>query len=137
MEFFQDNNEERVEINIISLIDVVLLLVIFMMLSSHFIRKSGLKIDLPQAKAREISKAKDYVITVSRKGKMRFMGNPVTMESLKTRLESLFGPGTKGKTVIIKADKKVTHGKVVAVMDLIKETGFEHLGIATEHIRRR
>lgn len=113
------------------MIDVVFLLLIFFMLSTTFIVKPGITISLPKSSAEEVKKQKEEIeISISREGDFYLGKNKVELEVLKeafitaaeTSIESI---------VIINADEKASHGSVVAVMDIAKESGITKLAVAT------
>lgn len=136
MNFLQEENIHP-DINIVSLIDVVLILLIFMMISTQFVTQSGIEVNLPQAVTEEVKSTEELIITLTRKGNIYFKGKRLTEESLRSKLESLAPKYGKIKPIIIKADKKVLHGRVVTMMDIAKESGFAKLAIATEKPQRR
>lgn len=136
MNFLQEENI-RPDINIVSLIDVVLILLIFMMISTQFVTQSGIEVNLPQAVTEEVKSTEELIVTLTRKGNIYFKGKRFTEESLRKKLESLASRYAKTKPIIIRADKKVPHGRVVSMMDIAKESGFAKLAIATEKLKRR
>jgi biopolymer transport protein ExbD len=136
MNFLQEESLKP-EINIVSLIDVVLILLIFMMISTQFVTQSGIEVNLPQAATEEVKSTEELIITLTRKGNIYFRGRRFTEDSLRKKLESLATKYAKTKPIIIRADKKVSHGRVVTMMDIAKESGFAKLAIATEKLKRR
>lgn len=136
MNFLQEESLKP-EINIVSLIDVVLILLIFMMISTQFVTQSGIEVNLPQAATEEVKSTEELIITITRKGNIFFRGRRFTEDSLRKKLESLATKYAKTKPIIIRADKKVSHGSVVTMMDIAKESGFAKLAIATEKLKRR
>jgi biopolymer transport protein ExbD/biopolymer transport protein TolR len=136
MNFLQEENV-RPDINIVSLIDVVLILLIFMMISTQFVTQSGIEVNLPQAVTEEVKSTEELIVTLTRKGNIYFRGRRLTEESLRKKLESLASKYARTKPIIIRADKKVPHGRVVTMMDIAKESGFAKLAIATEKLKRR
>ncbi len=127
---FYKKDKKTPRIDISPLIDVVLSLVIFFILSTTFIQKYGLKLDLPKAKTGETAQETKIIINIDRKGTIFFDKIKINMEDLKGLLQDKLKDSIE-KKVIIKADEKVEHGKVVKVMDIIRESGAECLTIAT------
>lgn len=111
--------------------DLVFLLLVFFMLSSAFMVEPGIKINLPKAKTAEISPERNLLVTIVGPGKIYIGDKPVTMNNFQSELQlALFG--RRDRTVVIKADKKVEYGIVVNILDIIRQSGAEHLAIAAE-----
>ena len=122
--------KRKITLNIISLIDVVLLLLIFFMLTTRFMENPGMKLDLPGSKSAEKTRLQDLEISVEPTGKIFLNNNEVMIEELADRLaESI--PQSSEKSLILRADKNVTHGTVVEIMDIARTIGIEKIVIAT------
>jgi biopolymer transport protein ExbD len=122
----------EVFINLTSLIDVVLNLIIFFVLSTTFINPSGLKVELPRSAVEETVKpGEEVVVVVTRADEIIMNDQPYTAEELLDRLTEIRKQNPEG-TIVIQADEKSTHGAVVSVMDAAKRAGFEKLSIATK-----
>ncbi len=120
-----------VTLNMTPLIDCVLQLLIFFMLSSSFVLQTGIHVDLPKARAPRLQEDQGIVITITRKNEIFLNDEKITSERLPI---SLLEKVTKAKekTVLIKPDKRVETGKLVEVMGIAKSVGVESLGIVTE-----
>ncbi len=124
--------DEPVNVNLISLIDVVLLLLIFFMISSTFVVKPGLKVDLPEASVEEVPQEKgDIVVFVTKDNKVKIDDEFYSSAELYEKLSALKKEKPEAK-LIIQADEEANHGTVVDIMDNAKRTGFTRLSIATE-----
>jgi biopolymer transport protein ExbD len=115
------------------LIDVVFLLLIFFMVSTTFISdEGGLQVELPRSENRDlIPEGSDVALAIAADGAMELDGKAVDLEELKRvlRRSAEEDPNTM---VVVRADRSLAHGKVVAVMDLVRELGLTHFAIATE-----
>ncbi len=117
--------------DITPMIDVVFLLLIFFMLSTTFIVNPGIEITLPKSSAEQIKKEKEEItIAITREGGLYHEGNKTNITALK-RIFTKAGKAAQS-TVIIDADEKAAHGRVVEVMDAAKEAGILKLAISTE-----
>ena len=128
---FRKSKEEEPQIGIAPLIDIVFLLLIFFMVTSHFDIASGVKIDLPKVGQKVISDNKDNKITlvIDKSGEAYLEGDKIGNESLREKLEDLIKQ--KGPLqLILQADKDTAHGKVVEIMDLAKSSGVNSIVIA-------
>lgn len=131
MNFFDRSEEElKLEVNIVSLIDVILILVLFFMVTTTFIGQSGIQVKLPQASTKEVQPEKELTVTITKDKKIYLNEEQLTLTLFPERLKKMAGHGVKN-ILIIKADEVVPHGLVVKVMDIAKQTGIENLAIAT------
>jgi biopolymer transport protein ExbD len=128
-------NEEP-EINVTSLIDVVLLLVVFFMLSSNFTAEGRLRVRLPQASTLPAQRASEegLVVTVSASGSYLVNGRELVNSSpdtLRAAIVKTVGSGTRAAVVTIRADGRATHQSVVTAMDVLGRLGFTQMNVAT------
>jgi biopolymer transport protein ExbD len=127
--------KEDPEINLISLIDIALLLVIFFMLSSTFMQEGRLKIELPQASLAPTGKQKTdpIVVAVTQSGTYRVNDRELinsSPDTLRAALIEVAG-ADRSKPVTVRADGRATHQSVVSAMDVLGKLGFVRLNIAT------
>lgn len=136
---FQPREELKPELNIVTLVDVVLLLLIFFMLTTNFVLQSGIEIKLPQAAPTKVESKQELTITVTKENELYLNQKKITFAQLPAALQALLKDkpgktksGESKKLLIMRADKEVLHGTVVKIMDLAKRLGVETLAIATE-----
>jgi len=133
---FHPRRSEEPDLNLTSLIDVVLLLLIFFMLSTRFIDEARLKLRLPEAGAAPESVQPEALeIEVSAQGSYRVNGRAVANSSpaaLAAALEQEKG-SDRMLPVSIRADGNATHQSVVTAMDVAGRAGFRQINIATVH----
>jgi biopolymer transport protein ExbD len=127
--------KEDPEINLISLIDISLLLVIFFMLSSTFMQEGRLKIELPQASLAPTGRQKTdpIVVTVTQSGAYRVNDRELinaSPDTLRAAILAVAG-ADRSKPVTVRADGRATHQSVVSAMDVLGKLGFVRLNIAT------
>ncbi len=128
---FEGTKKVGTNLNIAPLIDVVFLLLIFFMLSSHFVTQPGIKITLPTAVTAKLHPEEDVVIYITNNNSLYLNEEEVVLDNLLDRLR-LKVKEAKKKTVILKADKKVDLGLAVKVMDIAKQAEAEGLVISTK-----
>ncbi|UPG92918.1 ExbD/TolR family protein [Luteibacter aegosomatissinici] len=126
--------EDDFEINVISLIDVLLTLLMFFVLSTTFVEHSRLKVNLPKADA-EARESTDNALTVvvDRDGHYSVGSDEVMgegIELLKSAIERV-GGDNHDRLVVIRADALTPHQNVVRAMDALGQVGFTRLSIAT------
>jgi biopolymer transport protein ExbD len=125
--------EPRVDIT--SLIDVAFLLVIFLVVSTTFLRERGLDLELPKAEqggagARE----ETLTVEVTPEGLFYFRGERYERGALASALKGAL-ESSKTKNVVLKADARARHGDVVHAMDAVKEAGASGLTVAVQEER--
>ncbi len=150
----EDSDGESIfaEINITPLTDVFLVLLIIFMVGALAVqverqqdrkqltaqqekvedeKKSGIKVNLPSGQAQEIDPTKaSLVLEIPLSGDVHVGGKTVPDD----RLDNMFGLAfqhDKSTQVVLKADKGVTHGRVVNLMERAKKAGLVHLAIGT------
>ena len=129
---FRRRDIEPPRVDLTPMIDVVFLLLIFFMISTTFIEKPGLKVDLPDSSALEVlSEAKEIQVYLGKSGDIYLQQQPVSLEGLAEQLHSYEAAAAK-MTFLLMADKDALHGKVIQLMDAAKKAGFGKLAIATD-----
>ena len=120
----------KILINITSLIDVLFLLIIFFMVSSTFVEKPGMDLELPDSETSTLKEIKDLVLQIQADETMFLNNKPVEWYDLKGSFEQEYKQN-QDAALILKADKDVRHGSVVRVMDISKQVCIKRLIIAT------
>jgi biopolymer transport protein ExbD len=129
------SQDEEPEMNLTSLIDVVLLLLIFFMVSTTFVDEARIRIQLPQASnepAPEQQKT-PIEVAVTASGEYRVNGQTLINRSpatLSAALSKVAG-ASRDVPVTIRADARATHQSVVTAMDVLGRLGFRAISIAT------
>ncbi len=121
------------EINVTSLIDVVLLLVMFFMVSTSFVQDGRLKVRLPESSASPEARPADAVtIAIGADGAYLVNDRALVNRSPDTLRAALakVAPRTTGP-ITIRADARATHQAVVTAMDVAGRMGFSQVNIAT------
>jgi len=130
---FRRRIQESPKVDLTPMIDVVFLLLIFFMISTTFIERPGLSIDLPTSSAEQIKLGKKEVqVYLSENGDIYLQREEVSLDELLRHLESFGSASTKKMTFLLMADKAARHGQVVQLMDAAKMAGFGSLAIATD-----
>jgi len=131
MRFSVGRREDPV-IDVTPMIDVVFQLLLFFMVTTTFVSSPGIEVDLPRSSSQVvIAEKKDVNIWMTNEGAVYADEVAVTMPELVKLFQSR-AQADPNTMVVIKADKGVTHGRVVAVMDVARSQGLSRLAIATE-----
>lgn len=132
MKFKRKAKIEKGKLDITPLVDVVLQLLIFFMLSSSFVMQSGIKIDLPNAAQKEQKEEKTSItISITKESLLFLNETKMLLPEIKNEFTKSIKENPKLQ-LIIRADAKVTHGKVVEIMDAAKQSGIHKISIATQ-----
>lgn len=135
MNFQRGSRRDDPEINLIPLIDVLLVILIFLMVTTTYARFSELQINLPEAQG-DSSKEEPVQVTVSISEQGRYQVNQavlgdVGVEGVVRALQAAAGP-EKDPVVVISADARATHQSVVRVMDAARRAGFPRVTFVTQ-----
>lgn len=126
---------EDPEINLVSLIDVVLMMVVFFMLSSSLVDEGRIRVHLPQARDLPSGKppAEPLVVSVTQQGGYLVNGHELINSSPDTLRAALLKEAGSDRTmrVTLRADGRSTHQSVITAMDVLGRLGFAELNIAT------
>lgn len=112
----------------VPLINIVLLLLVFFLLSSGFIAQSGMNINLSKVITSSVLDENNINITLGSGNVFYIEGKPVTIGELKELLKKL--NVSKG-SVLIKADSKAYLGNLVEIWNLCREMGLERVNVVT------
>ena len=131
----QSRSRDEPEINVISLVDVLLVLVLFFMVSTTFLRETELNVRLPQAATeKRLDPVGDGLeISITQAGAYIVNGRELVnneRRTLRAAIERLLGD-KRDVPVFIRADGAATHQSVVTVMDVVGQLGFVKINLAT------
>ena len=139
MNFQRGRVREEPEINLIPMIDVLLVILIFLMITTTYSKFSGLEINLPTA---DVESQKDQpneinvVVTAGGDVLVNRVQVPArNVDSIGMALKRAAGNG-KEPVVIINADAKATHQSVIDVMQAAQQSGLSHISFATQQTQR-
>jgi len=132
---FRHGSREEPEINLIPFIDVLLVVLIFLMLSTTYSKFTELQITLPVADAdKSRDRPHEIIVAVAADGRFSVNRKPVdgrSVESLAAELSAAAG-GSTDMVVIVSADATVAHQSVINVMDAARRANLPKLTFATQ-----
>ena len=118
------------EINVVSLIDVMMLLMIIFMITAPMMQ-GGVDVSLPKAEARPLNAKSALVISVTRDGRIFADDVQVSLSEFRGMFRSLAAKaGREG--VYLRADRGVDYGRVVAVLAIMRAAGVGNIGLVAE-----
>ena len=133
------NREEEPEINLVPFIDVLLVIIIFLAVSTSYSKLSQLNIKLPSADAVNIeNKSNQIEISISFDGKLFANGDPIEFTSpLKFAQQlQLLSKGNDDPTIIINADAETSHQSVINIMESCRLAGYTKVNFLTKKINK-
>jgi biopolymer transport protein ExbD len=127
-----EDPETQPEINIVPMIDVIFVVLIFFILSSLFLtRAEGLPVNLPGAATSENQlQQHTLTLTITSSGDLQLGNEATTLDTLVQQVQDR-RVGDRPLLMIIRADREVQHGRVIAVMDQLRQVPNLELAIAT------
>jgi biopolymer transport protein ExbD len=131
MNFHRGKKSDELEINFIPLIDVLLVIIIFLIVSATFSRVNELKINLPTSETASQQEDKPLEIIVSVFANGRYAVNGKDLDDISTdgiglALKKTIGDG-KDPTIVIEADAEATHQSVFKVLDASRKAGYPNI----------
>jgi biopolymer transport protein ExbD len=134
MRFKSSLKEGEAAPNLTPLIDVVLNLLIFFMLSSSFIFQPGINVKLPESEVSETKKEKSFEVILTQENFIFFENQRISLEGLRRKLE-IIGRNFPDAVLVLKADENVRHRHVVRILSIAKMNGIKKLGIGTRPVQ--
>ena len=135
MDFRRGRSREEPEINLIPMIDVLLVIIIFLMLTTTYAKFSGLEINLPTADAAKQQEQPNEVnVAVTPTGQILVNKVPLASPDVNGIADALrrAAGSQKEPVIVINADAKATHQSVVDVMQAAQTAGYPHISFATQ-----
>ena len=128
-----DEPDLPAQINIVPMIDVIFAILTFFIMSTlSLTRSEGLPVNLPKAAtAKQQGVSTQITIPVDPQGQISLNRQPTRINVLKDQVRALIGNDSEA-LVVINADEKVDYGKVVMVMDKVRQVNGAKLAIATQ-----
>ena len=118
------------EINVTPLVDIMLVLLIIFMLTAHLIAKQAIELQLPRASQSTTAQPTTLAISVTRDGELFLDGARSTPDALRAAVRAEVAKDPQHPPqAIIAADKAVSHGRVVWVLDTVKSLGIVSFAI--------
>jgi biopolymer transport protein ExbD len=132
---FRHRHREEPEINLIPFIDVLLVVLIFLMLSTTYSKFTELQVKLPEANAdAQRDHPKEIIVAVSADGRYAVNKSVVEGRSLDALAQvlSATAKGNKDMVLIISADASAAHQAVITVMEAARRSGLSQITFATQ-----
>jgi biopolymer transport protein ExbD len=130
---FRPRGRAKPELNLIPLIDVLIVLLIFLVLTTTFSHEAALHIHLPQASDQPQDKDNGIELAIDAEGNYSVNGHPASGNAVDSLKQALLAAaaGNKAPLVTIRADKSARHQSVISALDAAGQLGFVHVTFAT------
>ena len=135
MDFRKGRQEEPLEINLVPLIDVMMVILIFLMITTTYSKYTELQINLPTADAeKQLERSNELAVLVNAQGQYVLNRTPVAFRTIEQLAEELrrASAAMKEPVVVISADATATHQSVVRVMEAARLAGLTQITFTTQ-----
>jgi biopolymer transport protein TolR len=128
----QDSGEEMIAgINVTPLVDITLVLLIIFMVTATYVVKETIEVDLPRAASGGETLNTTLALVLDREGRLYLDGSELPPDAARAAIRAAVAKDRDARA-IISADKAVSHGQVVSVIDLVKTEGVTRFAINIE-----
>ena len=125
------NDQEEENIDMTPMLDIVFIMLIFFIVTTSFVKESGIEVNKPQANTAKEDKKTSIIIGIKQSGEIWVDKRPVDIRALRSIVEKLHADTPDG-SVVISADTKAHTGILVSVMDQVKLAGIEKISIGAQ-----
>ncbi|MFA7555646.1 MAG: biopolymer transporter ExbD [Spongiibacteraceae bacterium] len=125
----QQQNPHSIDLS--PLLDVVFILLIFFIVTTVFVKETGVKVDKPQALSQQQLESNAIIIAITTSGEVIYDNTNIGIAGVRSTIQQLIRD--KQKPIIIQADKRVMTELLVEVIDQAKLAGAENVNIATKN----
>lgn len=121
--------DEETQINLTPMLDVVFIMLIFFIVTSSFVRESGVEVSRPAAETAEQQERGNIIIGITEAGKVWIDNREIDMRAVRVNVERLLAQNPESGVVVM-ADEGARTGLLVDVMDQARQAGAENLSVA-------
>lgn len=126
-----DKRKQKPQIVVTNLIDVILLLVFFFMITSSFARnQEKLPVNVPKASTATTMETDNMTVQIAKNGRTYVAGKAVEMTDLTAQIKT-WTTNSPDRPVMVEADKDANYGRIIYVLDSIRTAGAINIGLAT------
>ena len=123
--------EEDASIDMTPMLDIVFIMLIFFIVTTSFVKEAGIEVNKPDASNATKQKSANIFIAINEDGDVWMDKREVDVERVRANIERMLAEQPT-EVVIIQADEKAEHGKVVEVLDQVKAAGISRISVAAK-----
>ena len=123
--------QEEAQVDLTPMLDIVFIMLIFFIVTSSFVKESGIDVERPKASNIANQKEAGIFVAITSSNDIYIDKQMVDEARVQARLESLLNE-SPSRSLVIQADERAFNGVVVKVMDAAKSAGVEHIALAAE-----
>jgi len=127
--YSRSRRSRAVEINMAPLIDMVFILLIFFLVTTSFVKETGVEVQRPTARTSETKEKTNMLVAVTEKGLIYIEGKTIDIRSMRSRMLGYLSETPDGSVVIV-ADRNSQTGTVIQVLDECRLAGVKDISIA-------
>jgi biopolymer transport protein ExbD len=120
---------DEADINLTPMLDIVFIMLIFFVVTTSFVRESGIEVNRPSARTAEHKEHANILIAIAPNGEVWVDHRPVDIRSVRAAIERLRAQNPEG-AVVIQGDREAQIGLLVEVMDQVRKGGVTNVSIA-------
>ncbi|MGO2132847.1 MAG: ExbD/TolR family protein [Halomonas sp.] len=124
--------EESSEVNLTPMLDVVFIMLIFFIVTTSFIKESGVEIERPESSAATPRADVQVLVAITPEGAVWVDGEPVDIHRVGNLVSGII---SDDGSAVIQADRNATTGVLIEVMDRLREAGVEQVAVAAQRSR--
>ena len=124
--------QEDTELDMTPMLDVVFIMLIFFIVTTSFVKESGVTVSMPQAESASQQENANIFIAITAEGEVWIDRRPVDPRAVRVIVARLHADNPEG-SVIIQSDEEATTGRLVDVMDQVRLAGVEAIAIAADN----
>ncbi len=126
-----ENGSDEADINLAPMLDIVFIMLIFFIVTTSFVKESGVTVSSPSAQSAAQQESVNIYIAITAEGEVWIDRKPVDPRSVRAIVARLHADNPEG-SVIIQSDEEATTGILVEVMDQVRLAGVEAIAIAAD-----
>jgi biopolymer transport protein ExbD len=125
-------HQDEADINITPLIDIVFIMLIFFIVTTSFVKETGVEVNRPSANTAQQQDQGSILIAIRENGEIWFNKRNIDLRAVRANVERAKAENPEGGVVII-ADKQSATGSLVDVMDQVKLAGVQNISVAAQN----
>jgi len=118
------------EIMLTPMIDTFCVLLVIFIVAAPMVQ-NGIRVDLPFGKTKEVGATQEYVVTLNKDNQVFFNTYPVKRNQLVSQVQKALAQHKEDMPIYVRADEKVPYGKVIEIVDELKQAGVRFVAMST------